>query len=122
MAHVALASPEKLQVKAEINKRYVFLVCTITALGGVLFGFDLVTIAGAIPFLSDHFQLDEYEKGWAVGCINLGCIIGSLLAGRLSDLWGRKKLLIFCAVLFAITGLGTGWASSFKMFIAIQNA
>jgi len=120
MAHIVTLAPEKETIKADINKGYVFLVCTITALGGVLFGFDLVTISGAIPFLSHHFQLSDFEKGWAVGCINLGCIIGSLLAGSLSDIWGRKKLLIFCAVLFTVTGVGTGWAADFNMYISFR--
>lgn len=120
MAYVAVTTLETGTIKADINKRYVFLVCTITALGGVLFGFDLVTISGAIQFVGSHFQLSDYEKGWAVGCINLGCIIGSLLAGRLSDRWGRKKLLVFCAVLFAATGVGTGLAINFDMFIAVR--
>jgi SP family arabinose:H+ symporter-like MFS transporter len=117
MAHIVSLAQDTANIKADINKGYVFLVCTITALGGVLFGFDLVTISGAIQFLSSHFQLNDYEKGWAVGCINLGCIVGSLLAGWLSDKWGRKKLLIVCALLFAVTGFGTGWATSFNWYV-----
>ncbi|TWF40362.1 SP family arabinose:H+ symporter-like MFS transporter [Chitinophaga polysaccharea] len=120
MAYVAISTLEKDTAVAEINKRYVFLVCAITALGGVLFGFDLVTISGAIQFVGNHFQLNDYEKGWAVGCINLGCIIGSILAGRLSDRWGRRKLLIFCAVLFIVTGVGTGFSVSFNMFVTVR--
>jgi len=106
--------------KAAVNKSYVFLLCVITALGGMLFGFDLVTISGAVRFLSSHFQLDALQTGWAVGCINLGCVVGSLLAGQLSDAWGRKKLLIACAVLFSITGVGTGWAGSFTWFVVFR--
>src|SRR5438128_123012 len=117
MALILTPALEKETTKAEINRGYVFLVCSITALGGLLFGFDLVTISGAIPFLSQHFHLNDYDKGWAVGCINLGCIIGSLLGGRLSDTLGRKRLLIFCAILFAVTGVGTGWAADFKIYV-----
>jgi MFS transporter, SP family, arabinose:H+ symporter len=120
MAHIISLARDTSVAKADINKGYVFLICTITALGGVLFGFDLVTISGAIQFLSSHFELNDYEKGWAVGCINLGCIGGSLCAGWLSDRWGRKKLLILCAILFAITGIGTGWASSFNWFVSFR--
>lgn len=111
---------ESKTAKAVVNKGYVFLVCAITALGGLLFGFDLVAISGAIPFLSEHFQLNEYEKGWAVGCINLGCVLGALAAGRLSDRWGRKKLLMLCATLFVITGVGTGWATEFNIYILFR--
>jgi sugar porter (SP) family MFS transporter len=120
MAHTLNIQDETVTIKAADNKRYVFLLCFITALGGMLFGFDLVTISGAVQFLSSHFHLNEYETGWAVGSINLGCIVGALLAGRLSDAYGRKKILIACALLFSITGIGTGWAGSFMSFIVFR--
>lgn len=99
------------------NRTYVYLICTVTAFGGLLFGFDLVNISGTIPFFTQAFRLSEFQTGWAVGCINLGCVAGALLAGKLSDLLGRKRLLILCAFLFAFTGVGTGWASTFDLFI-----
>jgi sugar porter (SP) family MFS transporter len=104
----------------EINRAYVYLISAIAALGGVLFGFDLVIISGTVSFFTTHFQLNEFETGWAVGCINLGAAIGALIGGRLSSTLGRKKLLMICAVLFAITGIGTGWAGSFTLFIAFR--
>lgn len=103
-----------------LNRRYVYLLSTIAALGGVLFGFDLVIISGTVPFFTRHFGLDEFQTGWAVGCINLGAALGALIGGRLSDSLGRKKLLMACAGLFALTGAGTGWAASFPLFIAFR--
>ena len=88
-----------------------YLISAIAALGGVLFGFDLVIISGTVPFFTRVYQLNEFQTGWAVGCINLGAAIGALLAGKLSDSLGRQRLLMLCAVLFALTGAGTGWAS-----------
>lgn len=104
----------------ELNRGYLIPVSIVAALGGVLFGFDLVIISGAVPFFKTHFGLDEVGTGWAVGCINLGSAAGALLAGKLSDALGRKNLLLLCAVLFAITGAGTGWAPSFGLFIAAR--
>ncbi|NIJ54609.1 sugar porter family MFS transporter [Dyadobacter arcticus] len=101
----------------EINKGYVYLISTIAALGGLLFGFDLVIISGTVSFFADHFRLSELETGWAVGCINLGAAIGAVIGGKLSETLGRKKLLMLCAVLFALTGAGTGWAGSFPLFV-----
>lgn len=101
----------------EINKGYVYLISTIAALGGVLFGFDLVIISGTVSFFSNHFQLNEFETGWAVGCINLGAALGAIMGGKLSETLGRKKLLMLSAVLFAVTGAGTGWAGSFPFFV-----
>jgi sugar porter (SP) family MFS transporter len=85
-----------------------------------LFGYDLVIISGTVPFFTRHFGLNEFQTGWAVGCINLGCALGALLAGKLSDTLGRKKLLMGCALLFALTGFGTGWAGSFPVFILFR--
>lgn len=105
---------------AAVNRSYVYLISAIAALGGVLFGFDLVIISGTVPFFTEHFQLNEFQVGWAVGCINLGAAIGALIGGRLSDSLGRKKLLMACAVLFALTGAGTGWADSFPLFVTFR--
>ncbi len=102
------------------NKKYVYLISAIAALGGVLFGFDLVIISGTVSFFSNHFQLNEFETGWAVGSINLGAAIGAVISGRLSNSLGRKKLLMICALLFAVTGIGTGWAANFPMFICFR--
>lgn len=102
------------------NRTYLYLISAVVALGGVLFGFDLVIISGTVPFFTEHYRLDEVGTGWAVGCINLGCAAGSLLAGKLSDTLGRKKLLLLCAILFAITGVGTGWAGNFTLFIIFR--
>ena len=102
------------------NRNFVYIISAIAALGGVLFGFDLVIISGTVPFFIKYFQLGESGTGWAVGCINLGAAAGGLLAGRLSNALGRKKLLMICALLFAVTGFATGWATSFAFFISAR--
>ena len=99
------------------NKGYIYLISAIAALGGLLFGFDLAIISGTVKYFSSYFKLDDVDTGWAVGCINLGSALGALIAGKLSDKLGRKKSLLLCAFLFAITGIGTGWATSFLVFI-----
>jgi SP family arabinose:H+ symporter-like MFS transporter len=120
MAHMTIVittEPGTFTGVQEINKGYVYLISAIAALGGLLFGFDLVIISGTVSFFTNHFQLNEFQTGWAVGCINLGAAIGAVIAGRLSETLGRKKLLMLCAVLFALTGAGTGWAGSFQLFV-----
>ncbi len=102
------------------NRKYIFLICTIAALGGLLFGFDIANVSGTIHFFSKHFQLDELNVGWAVGCISIGAAAGALISGKISDILGRKKTLLACACLFAITGVGTGWAGSFTFFIMFR--
>jgi sugar porter (SP) family MFS transporter len=107
-------------VKESINFRYVaFLACT-AALGGLLFGFDIAIITGAGPFITRQFSLSDIGLGWAFSSLLFGCVLGSSIAGRLADRYGRKKLLIFVAVLFAVTSIGTALAPSFTAFITIR--
>jgi MFS transporter, SP family, arabinose:H+ symporter len=104
------------------NRKFVYLISAVVALGGILFGFDLVIISGTVPFFTEYFGLNEAATGWAVGCINLGAAIGALVAGKLSAAIGRKKVLLFCALLFALTGVATGWAGNFTWFIIARLA
>jgi SP family arabinose:H+ symporter-like MFS transporter len=99
------------------NRRYVFFISTIAALGGLLFGYDLANISGTIHFFTGYYGLDEMQVGWAVGCISVGAATGALISGKLGDMMGRKKLLLLSAIIFAITGVGTGWAGTFPIFI-----
>ncbi|MGN6368595.1 MAG: sugar porter family MFS transporter [Phycisphaerae bacterium] len=101
------------------NAGYVWMIATVAALGGLLFGYDWVVIGGAKPFFEKYFQLNSEELvGWANSCALIGCLLGSLASGVLSDRFGRKKLLILSAILFAVSSVLTGWAYSFAAFIA----
>lgn len=98
---------------------YILAISLISALGGFLFGYDWVVIGGAKPFYEQFFQIAEipHLQGWAVSCALIGCILGTLISGALSDRYGRKKLLIFSAILFLISAMGTGAAYTFTPFI-----
>jgi SP family arabinose:H+ symporter-like MFS transporter len=103
-----------------LNLRYViFLACT-AALGGVLFGFDVAIITGAGPFLMRHFALSDISLGWAFSSLLFGCVIGSVFAGRLTDRYGRKRMLVWVALLFAATSIATALAPSFALFITAR--
>src|SRR5216684_2905734 len=105
-------------LKAEYDLRYVWLISIVAAMGGLLFGWDWVVIGGAKPFFQRYFELtSEAQIGWANSCALLGCLIGALVAGALSDNFGRKRLLIVAALLFAMTSLGNALASNFAIFI-----
>lgn len=100
------------------NTRYIWSICLVAALGGLLFGYDFVVIGGAKPFYEKYFQLStEGLIGWANSCALLGCLLGSLASGAFTDRFGRKKILILCAVLFAVSSIFTGWAHSFTSFV-----
>lgn len=101
------------------NKSYVWTISLIAALGGLLFGYDWVVIGGAKPFYEKFFQLtDPDAQGWAMSCALVGSLIGASLSGIASDRWGRKRLLVVAAFLFAISSVATGLAGSFGAFIA----
>ncbi len=101
-----------------LNMRYVWLVSLVAALGGLLFGYDWVVIGGAKPFFEPFFHLNhESERGWANSCALLGCLAGAVFTGGLSDRFGRKRLLLLAAVLFAASSVLTGWAGTFSSFI-----
>ena len=103
-----------------MNLRYViFLGCT-AALGGLLFGFDVAIITGAGPFLTRHFGLSEIGQGWAFSSLLFGCVLGSFFAGRLTDRFGRKRMLVWVAVLFALTSIATALAPTFPLFICAR--
>ena len=95
---------------------YVFLITVVAALGGLLFGYDTGVISGAIGYLTDHFALDAYLKGWAAASALVGCIIGACFAGVLSDWVGRKRVLLLSAVLFAISAIGSAIPRSLAQF------
>ncbi len=101
-----------------LHSGYVWLISAAAALGGLLFGYDWVVIGGAKPFYETYFRLNTQELiGWANSCALIGCLIGSIVSGFVSDRFGRKKLLIASALLFAISSVLTGWAWSFNSFI-----
>ncbi len=88
-------------------------------MGGLLFGWDWVVIGGAKPFFQRYFELtSEAQIGWANSCALIGCLVGALLSGALSDRFGRKRLLMIAALLFAVTSLGNALAGNFTVFIA----
>jgi MFS transporter, SP family, xylose:H+ symportor len=105
-------------LRAELRLGYLWTIALVAALGGLLFGYDWVVIGGAKPFYEVYFHLtSEALIGWANSCALLGCFAGSILAGSASDRLGRKIILIFCALLFAISSVLTGWAHAFAAFI-----
>jgi MFS transporter, SP family, arabinose:H+ symporter len=105
------------QQTGKINWRFITLVSFVAALGGLLFGFDTAIISGAIPYLTSYFKLDEYGLGWSVSAILIGCAAGAMLAGKLADQHGRRFVLILCALLFAVSGIGAGLSPQLYVFV-----
>lgn len=108
--------------RKEINYSYLIVICLISALGGLLFGYDWVVIGGAKPFYEPFFGISGNPalQGWAMSCALTGCLAGAVLSGWLSDRFGRKRLLLLSALIFVAGSLGTGSANSLASFIIFR--
>lgn len=97
---------------------YLFLICLVSAMGGLLFGYDWVVVGGAKIFYEPFFHLENSAalRGWAMSSALVGCLVGALLSGSWSDRYGRKKMLIVASALFVASAVGTGAVDSFFWF------
>jgi sugar porter (SP) family MFS transporter len=115
---ITASSAESSSLTSDYNRGYIWTISFVAALGGLLFGYDWVVIGGAEPFYEAYFGLTTAQlQGWAMSCALVGCLIGALVSGALSDMAGRKRLLLLSALLFAISSLGTGLAGNFHVFV-----
>lgn len=96
---------------------YITGISFISALGGYLFGFDFAVIAGALPFLKEQFHFNAVQEGFATATLALGCIVGCLIAGSVSDKYGRRKGLMTAAIIFFGSSLAMAFAHSSGSFI-----
>jgi MFS transporter, SP family, arabinose:H+ symporter len=105
-----------------INVGQMLLYSIVAAMGGLLFGFDIGIIAGAGPFFTEAFELNNIQEGWAYSSLLFGCILGAAIAGRMTDTWGRKRILLFVAVIFALTSVWSGLADSLTALVLARIA
>lgn len=99
---------------------YILGISFISALGGYLFGFDFAVIAAALPFLRDIFELSPWWEGFLTGTLALGCIVGTLLAGKIADSYGRRPGLLIAAGIFALSSLGMAVSNSLNIFLIMR--
>ena len=104
--------------------QFVLFATAVTALGGFLFGYDTAVINGANTYLQGHFALNPQKDAWWIGLATsaaiLGCVPGALAAGFVSDRFGRRRVLFFCALLYAISGVLSAVPQTFAQFIAAR--
>jgi sugar porter (SP) family MFS transporter len=87
---------------------YVFIVSSVAAIGGLLFGFDTAIVAGAGEFVQKHFRLNDIEQGWVVSSLLIGCMFGAGMGGPVADRLGRKKVLLATAALYVLSAIASG--------------
>ena len=100
------------------DKRYLYFICAVSAMGGLLFGYDWVVIGGAKPFYELFFGINESPlmQGVAMTTALIGCLAGATVAGAAADKYGRKPLLMVSALLFTISAIATGLFHDFIVF------
>ena len=96
---------------------YLYFICMIATMGGLMFGFDVAIISGAVPFIQPYFGWNELQLGWGVSSLLVGAIIGAFGSGVLSDMYGRKSVLIIVALFFAVSCAFTALATSSVVFV-----
>ncbi|MEI6786443.1 MAG: sugar porter family MFS transporter [Verrucomicrobiota bacterium] len=125
------------RTQGDFNATYVWLISSVAAMGGLLFGYDWVVIGGAAKFYEAFFHLKDTAAlvaqdagfwakvkanaisptGWAQSCALLGCLAGALMSGALSDRFGRKPLLVLAAANFVLSSVGIALAQGFSAFV-----
>lgn len=101
---------------------FLWRICLVAAMGGLLFGYDWVVIGGAKPFYEPYFGIADspFDQGLAMSTALIGCLVGAAVSGILSDRYGRKPLLIAAGLLFAVSAIFTALAWDFASFNAAR--
>jgi len=95
----------------------IMLIALIVALGGLLMGFDASVISGVVKFIEPEFKLTKLELGWSVASLTLTSTLAMMLAGPLSDKIGRRTVLRYAAILYAISAIGSALAPTFLLLV-----
>jgi SP family arabinose:H+ symporter-like MFS transporter len=102
------------------DHRYAYLVSLVAAISGLLFGFDIAVIKGAILYLRQDFGLNEVQTEAAASSLLIGCVVGASIAGWSGDRLGRRRALFWCAGLFAVSAIGAALPDSLAQFAAAR--
>lgn len=104
------------------NNRFIYFICLVSAMGGLLFGYDWVVIGGAKPFYEVYFGIDGSPElqGLAMSIALAGCLVGAMVSGSVADRLGRKPLLLLSAFIFLVSAYGTGAFDVFGYFLAAR--
>lgn len=104
-------------MKKNESLNYVIFIAAVVSLGGFLFGFDATVISGVRGYIVPQFDLNEWQEGFAVACMTITSTAAMFIAGPLSDRIGRKGLLIFVGLFYAVSALLSALAPGFEVLV-----
>ncbi len=99
------------------QQKYTVKTSLIVALGGFLMGFDASVISGVVRFIEPEFNLSKLELGWAVSSLTLTATLGMMLSGPISNILGRRYVLRWAAVFYAVSALASAFAPNFTLLV-----
>lgn len=96
----------------KIHHFWVYVIAAVASLGGLLSGFDTGVISGALLYINETWEISSWEQGWIVSAAIVGAVAGAAMNGSLSDIYGRKKIIVATGIIFAIGSVMCAYASS----------
>lgn len=104
---------------------WLYVIAVVASLGGLLSGFDTGVISGALLFINETWNMSPFEQGWIVSSAIVGAVFGAALNGSLSDIYGRKKIIVATGLIFAVGSImcaystSPGWLIVSRMIIGL---
>lgn len=103
-----------------MNNRYLYWITFVAINGGLLFGLNMAGIAGATDMIKGEFSLTDSGLGTVAALLTIGCLIGALFTGNFTEKYGRKNVMIFTAVVYIISALGSALSTSSVMLTVFR--
>jgi sugar porter (SP) family MFS transporter len=103
-----------------MNKKYLYWIVFVAINGGLLFGLNMAGISGAVDMIKSKFSLSDSGLGTVAAFLTIGCLIGALITGSLTEKYGRKRIMIITALLYIISALGCALANSSVLLITFR--
>lgn len=99
---------------------YVYVVAFVSALGGLLFGYDTGVISGTLLFIREDFEVTPFLQGVIVSSLLVGAVIGALGCGPISDRFGRRRVILLAAVVFAVGAIAAALAPNVATLVGAR--
>ena len=115
------SSYESSEQANKVTSKRVIWATLVIALGGLLFGYDSGVISGALPSMTKDFNLDAIHSGMVVSSLVVGAAIGALSAGRISDRFGRRPVLIAASAIFVLGAIIAAFAPNVPVMVGTAS-